>query len=39
MGLEVVARSEEIAANTVTAVYLPEGVSPAEVRKAMMGGT
>lgn len=38
MGLEVVARSEEIAANTVTAVYLPEGVSPAEVRKAMMEG-
>ena len=38
MGLEVAARSEEIAANTVTAVYLPEGVSPAEVRKAVMEG-
>ncbi len=38
MGLEVVARNEEIASNTITAVYLPEGLNPADVRKAMMAG-
>lgn len=38
MGLRVVAKNDEVAANTITAVYLPEGVNPAEVRKAMMAG-
>jgi len=38
MGLEVVARREEIAASTVTAALLPEGVNPLDVRKAMMNG-
>jgi Serine-pyruvate aminotransferase/archaeal aspartate aminotransferase len=38
MGLEIVAKREEIAANTVTAVYTPENVSPVEIRKAMIAG-
>ncbi len=38
MGLDIVARREEIAANTVTAVYTPENINPVELRKLMRAG-
>ncbi|MEM1611009.1 MAG: alanine--glyoxylate aminotransferase family protein [Sulfolobales archaeon] len=38
MGLEIVARSEEIASNTITAVYTPPGIDPMEIRKEMIRG-
>ncbi|MEM4558454.1 MAG: alanine--glyoxylate aminotransferase family protein [Acidilobaceae archaeon] len=38
LGLEVVAKREEIASNTVTAVYTPQGVDPIELRRRLARG-